>query len=93
MMGTRIMEVETSDPEKVRIEFMPRHGDIVEFLSDRQTEKGPSSGTVIAIDRDIDLCRIRHSDTIETFKMSKVLVKRYNRHRSHPDQKPYWGLF
>lgn len=77
----------------VKIEFLPRLGDIVEFLSDRQTEKGPSSGSVVAVDYGAGNCSIRHSDTTERFVMADVRVKIYTRRRNHPDRRPYWGLF
>ncbi len=51
-----------------------RVGDVVEFCSDRQTEKGPSSGTVVA--RQGDFVMISHSDTpAEIFRVSKLHVK------------------
>jgi hypothetical protein len=78
--------------DQVEIVFMPRLGDIVEFLSDRQTEKGPSSGEVVAVDYKKNTCRIRHSDTEEAFYCPTVRVRSYTRHRNHADRKPYWGL-
>jgi hypothetical protein len=42
--------------------FVPRVGERVEFCSDKQTEKGPSAGRVIAVDRDARTATIRHSD-------------------------------
>lgn len=42
--------------------FVPRAGDTIEFRSDRQTEKGPSSGSVTSVDRQARTAVIRHSD-------------------------------
>lgn len=56
--------------------FIPRAGDRVEFRSDRQTEKGPSSGSVIAVDRDARTATIRHSDHPgETFRWHDLEVE------------------
>lgn len=75
------------------IEFMPDVGDVVEFDSDMQTEKGPSSGVCTAVDYSADCCTVRHSDHPgETFIMSKVVVFKYKRHRNHPDRARYWLL-
>lgn len=55
--------------------FIPRVGDRVEFRSDRQTEKGPSAGSVIAVDREARTAAIRHSDHAgETFRWQDVQV-------------------
>jgi hypothetical protein len=55
--------------------FVPRVGDRVEFRSDRQTEKGPSAGSVTATDRDARTATIRHSDHPgETFRWGCVKV-------------------
>jgi hypothetical protein len=55
--------------------FIPRVGDRVEFWSDRQTEKGPSSGSVVAVDRARRTATIRHSDHPgEVFEWAKVRV-------------------
>ena len=65
--------------------FRPSVGDTVEFLSDRQTEKGPSAGTVTALSPDGQRATIRHSDRPgEEFDLAKVKVA------SHHDH--YWGL-
>lgn len=70
--------------------FIPCVGDKVEFRSDRQTEKGPSAGSVIAVDRDARTVTIRHSDHPgETFKWADVKVEYFS--RSH-DDKPFWML-
>lgn len=54
-------------------------GDYVEFMSDRQTEKGPSAGK-IKISRGDDLL-IEHSDCTEEFKASQLQVERKSEHR------------
>lgn len=70
--------------------FIPRVGDKVEFHSDRQTEKGPSAGSVIAVDRDARTVTIRHFDHPgESFKWADVKVEYFS--RSH-DDKPFWML-
>lgn len=70
--------------------FVPRAGDRVEFQSDRQTEKGPSGGSVIAVDRDAQTAVIRHSDHPgETFKWGDVDVE-YVRIKSPTDT--FWML-
>jgi hypothetical protein len=49
--------------------------DQIEFLSDKQTEKGPSSGKVVAVGNK-DTVIIKHSDDPgELFTSSKLLVK------------------
>lgn len=47
-------------------------GDYVEFLSDRQTEKGPSMGRVVSISN--DRVTIRHSDCTEDFKRCNKIL-------------------
>ena len=70
--------------------LMPSIGDRVEFQSDRQTEKGPSSGSVIAVDRNRQTVTIRHSDHPgETFRWQDVKVK-YCRLRGPGDT--FWAL-
>ncbi len=54
-------------------------GDYVEFLSDRQTEKGPSTGRVVAISN--DRVTIRHSDCTEDFKRCELILKKESDHR------------
>lgn len=55
-------------------------GDAIEFLSDRQTEKGPSAGRVIS--RAGDVVCIRHSDDPgEMFDASTLIVERLSTHR------------
>ena len=70
------------------IPFCPSLDDTVEFLSDRLTEKGPSSGKVILVDE--TYCVVRHSDTPgEVFFFDDVeVVKQSPRH----DGGAYWGL-
>lgn len=49
-------------------------GDAVEFMSDIQTEKGPSAGTVASrIDDEVYIC---HSDTCEWFDRRRLDVER-----------------
>lgn len=70
--------------------FIPRVGDRVEFQSDRQTEKGPSAGSVIAVDREAHTAVIRHSDHPgETFRWQDVRVA-YCRLRGPGDT--FWAL-
>lgn len=70
--------------------FAPRVGDRVEFCSDRQTEKGPSAGTVIEVDRKEHTCVIRHSDHPgEEFRWADVKAK-YVRFRGPGDT--FWML-
>lgn len=85
---------EATTDGSVIIEFMPRVGSVVEFLSDRQTEKGPSSGTVLSCDWDKGTCIIRHSDHPgEVFIMKKVEVLKFKRRNPNdPQKRDYWGL-
>ena len=54
-------------------------GDWVEFASDWQTEKGPSSGKVVKVEGDI--VTIAHSDDLgEDFSISKLKVKARTQH-------------
>jgi phage-related protein (TIGR01555 family) len=51
-----------------------RPGDVVEFESDRQTEKGPSAGKVVSIEGDV--VTISHSDdTGEVFSVKTLSVR------------------
>jgi hypothetical protein len=52
----------------------PAEGDLVEFKSDRQTDKGPSSGRVLAVDG--DRVKIAHSDCEEWFTWPKLDLER-----------------
>jgi|GEM_PF-4020521 len=57
----------------------PSAGDYVEFLSDKQTEKGPSAGKIsISCGNRI---LVRHSDTTEEFVVENLLVKKRTKHR------------
>jgi hypothetical protein len=69
--------------------FAPKVGDMVEFDSDRQTEKGPSSGPVTKVaDGKVT---VKHSDHPgETFTIAKVKVKSFN--PSASDGKRLWIL-
>jgi len=54
-------------------------GDLVEFRSDLQTEKGPSSGSIVGMVRIGDgptAIQIRHSDAIETFEAKDLIIER-----------------
>lgn len=53
-------------------------GDAVEFDSDRQTEKGPSSGRVVV--RWGSQVSISHSDTVEWFEVADLVVSRVSTH-------------
>jgi hypothetical protein len=79
---------------EVIIEFMPRVGSVVSFLSDRQTEKGPSTGTVLSCNWKEGTCVISHSDHPgETFVMKKVeVVKFIRKNPNDPKRRDYWGL-
>lgn len=64
-------------------------GDAVEFLSDRQTEKGPSAGRVI--ERSHKTVTIEHSDHPgECFAAAKLSVERLSKH--YMDGAPLWML-
>lgn len=63
-------------------------GDIVEFLSDLQTEKGPSSGACAANHGDVII--IDHSDVYgDRFKTGDLRIKYF---KKHGDGKRYWGF-
>ena len=47
-------------------------GDHVEFLSDRQTDKGPSAGAVRGVNNGKVL--ISHSDCNESFRVSDLMI-------------------
>ena len=57
---------------------LPKAGDRVEFLSDRQTEKGPSAGK-ITISRGTQIL-ISHSDCSEEFCVDDLVIDRKTRH-------------
>lgn len=70
--------------------FIPRIGDKVEFHSDQQTEKGPSAGSVIDVDREAHTVTIRHSDHPgETFNWADLKVEYFS--IAH-DGRPFWML-
>ena len=72
------------------VEFQPAVGDLAEFWTDLQTEKGPSAGSVVAVDPHADTVTIRHSDHPgEVFNRPLVRV---NYHRIREDGRPYWQL-
>lgn len=64
------------------IPFRPVVGDRVEFASDMQTEKGPSSGHVISVSDDKSKAVIQHSDHPgEEFNCADVVVDNFTRNR------------
>lgn len=68
----------------------PRVDDKVEFLSDRQTEKGPSAGVVIDANRRTGFVTVRHSDHPgEVFDWARVQIKRFV--LAH-DGRPLWQM-
>jgi phage-related protein (TIGR01555 family) len=52
---------------------LPKVGDRVEFLGDGQTEKGPSSGSVVSVKGTMVV--VSHSDTVEPFDWADLDVK------------------
>ena len=70
--------------------FIPRVGDRVEFLSDCQTEKGPSAGSVVSVDRGRREVIIKHSDHPgELFRWQDLKVS-YCRIRGPEDT--FWAM-
>jgi hypothetical protein len=68
----------------------PQVGDKVEFLSDRQTEKGPSAGTVRRANWQSGMVTIRHSDHPgEEFDWARVAIKKFALAK---DGRPLWQL-
>ena len=62
-------------------------GDAVEFLSDQQTQKGPSSGRVI--EREGLTVTVQHSDHPgEVFSVADLSVDKLSSH--HRDGAPLW---
>lgn len=56
----------------------PKAGDHVAFLSDKQTEKGPSSGVItISCGKQI---LINHSDCSEEFSVDSLVINKKTRH-------------
>ena len=77
-----VIDIEFAEdkPGAVPIDGKMRVGDCVEFLSDRQTEKGPSAGTVTK--RDGNKVVIKHSDHPgEEFDISTLRMRGELRHR------------
>ncbi|NCD13707.1 MAG: hypothetical protein EOL92_00555 [Bacteroidia bacterium] len=58
----------------------PKAGDHVEFLSDMQTEKGPSAG-VITISCGNKIL-VKHSDTTEEFIINNLMVVKRTTHNN-----------
>jgi hypothetical protein len=76
--------------QSVIIEFLPRLDDKIEFLTDAQTEKGPSAGSVVKVNYREEWCLIRHSDHPgERFDFAKVIVARTT--KAH-DGRRLWQL-
>lgn len=68
-----IDETENMDTTTMKV------GDAVEFISDRQTEKGPSSGRVV--ERNGESVTIAHSDSPgESFRVEDLRVQRLSIH-------------
>jgi len=62
-------------------------GDHIEFLSDEQTEKGPSTGVVEIVDSNRIV--INHSDITEEFFINDLSI---NRKSKHYNGKTLWIL-
>ena len=74
------IEICGDKPGCVPLDGVMRAGDVVEFISDRQTEKGPSSGTII-VSTDVSVT-ISHSDHPgEEFSKEALHVKGEFRHK------------
>ena len=81
-MKGKVVEVELVGDKQgaVPLDGKMRVGDAVEFMTDMQTEKGPSAGTVQSVSGDKIV--IMHSDHPgEEFSKSKLIVKAEHRHR------------
>lgn len=81
-MKGKIVEVELVESKSgaVPLDGVMRTGDVVEFMSDMQTEKGPSAGTVTRVHGNEVV--IRHSDHPgETFNKTKLITKGCFRHK------------
>ena len=77
-----VIDIELGEEKEgaIPLDGKMREGDCVEFISDKQTEKGPSSGTVTNVTA--DNVTIQHSDHPgETFSKRKLRVKGEVRHR------------
>ena len=57
----------------------PEAGDNIEFLSDKQTEKGPIAG-IISISTGNRIL-VKHSDSSEEFCVDELLINKKTRHR------------
>lgn len=74
------IEIGDSDIDATPLDGVMRCGDCAEFISDRQTEKGPSSGTITSV-RGNEVI-IKHSDHPgEVFAKDKLRVKGEVRYR------------
>lgn len=81
-MKGKITEIEICENKAgcIPLDGVIRVGDVCEFMSDRQTEKGPSSGTII-ISTDTSVT-ISHSDHPgEEFSKANLRVKGEFRHK------------
>lgn len=73
-------EIPHSKPGATPLDGVMRAGDCVEFISDLQTEKGPSTGYIAEVDD--TTVRIRHSDHLgESFESTELIVKMETRYR------------
>lgn len=74
------IEICEDKPGCVPLDGVMRAGDVCEFISDRQTEKGPSRGTII-VSTDASVT-ISHSDHPgEEFSKNALRVKGEFRHK------------
>lgn len=81
-MKGRIVEVELTEskPGATPLDGKMRVGDAVEFMTDMQTEKGPSAGTIIDVDnRNVVISHSDHPG--EVFEKSKLKCKGCYRHK------------
>lgn len=69
--------------------FEPSVGDKIEFLSDRQTDKGPCSGKVLAVEGRVLLT---YSDTTQWHDPEAIEVDKYIHAQFSRDGRTYWGL-
>lgn len=58
----------------------PKAGDYIEFLSDRQTDKGPSSGIITISSGEKIL--LKHSDCTEEFDVGDLVIVKKTKHRN-----------
>lgn len=59
-------------------ELEMNEGDLVEFKSDLQTEKGPSAGKIV--ERFSGHVNIEHSDCIEMFNVGDLIIEKETTH-------------